>query len=162
MGYNRVNPPKQVTLPPELAKNPQLRKAFDDVYQILFQLWQRTGAGSDWIDGIRSDLYEFDDVQLLVESFKENKPDVKVATLDYTTLGDQVVICNDALTVYLNDSPRDREKVKVITANGDVVINGNGKNINKKDKWTVIFKNLVTTGALDIVYVLETDEWFIV
>ena len=40
MGYNRVNPPKQVKLPPEVEANPQLRKAFDDAYFIMFQMWK--------------------------------------------------------------------------------------------------------------------------
>tara|TARA_R110001606_G_scaffold21025_1_gene74623 strand:- start:83 stop:382 length:300 start_codon:yes stop_codon:yes gene_type:complete len=50
MGYNRVNPPKQVKLPPEVEANPQLRKAFDDAYFIMFQMWKRMGGGADWID----------------------------------------------------------------------------------------------------------------
>jgi len=47
---NRVNPPKQLVLPPKIAQDPELKKAFDDRDFILFQLWQRTGAGDDLID----------------------------------------------------------------------------------------------------------------
>ena len=50
MPFNRVNPPKQVVLPPKVANDLQLKKAFDDVYFILFQMWKRTGAGADFID----------------------------------------------------------------------------------------------------------------
>ena len=54
MAGNRVNPPKQVVLPPEVQNNPQLKKAFDDAYFILFQLWKRTGAGDDIVDSTES------------------------------------------------------------------------------------------------------------
>lgn len=47
---NRVNPPKQLVLPPEIAENPELKKAFDDRDFILFQLWKRVGAGDDIVD----------------------------------------------------------------------------------------------------------------
>jgi hypothetical protein len=91
-----------------------------------------------------------------------SKPDVKVTGIDYVTIGDQTVICNDALTVTLNAEPKDREQLKVIISNGDVTVNGNGKLINKLTDVTIIFKNLVTTATLDIIYILETDEWFII
>ena len=52
---NRVNPPKQLVLPPEVQSNVQLRKAFDDLNFIVFQLWKRTGSGSDFVDGNQSD-----------------------------------------------------------------------------------------------------------
>jgi len=47
---NRVNPPKQLVLPPSIASNVELKKAFDDRDFILFQLWKRSGAGEDIID----------------------------------------------------------------------------------------------------------------
>ena len=45
----RVNPPRQLKLPQSVASNPDLKKAFDDLNFIVFQLWQRTGAGDDFI-----------------------------------------------------------------------------------------------------------------
>ena len=48
---NRVNPPKQLVLPQKIAQDPELKKAFDDRDFILFQLWKRTGAGDDIVDG---------------------------------------------------------------------------------------------------------------
>ena len=53
---NRVNPPKQVVLPPEVQSNPQLKKAFDDAYYIMFQLWKRSGAGDDWVDDNQTNI----------------------------------------------------------------------------------------------------------
>lgn len=162
MGFNRVNPPKQVVLPTEISGNPQLKKAFDDVYFVMFQMWKRMGGGSDWVDENRTGLYEFDDLASVVNSLLPKKPDINVANVDYTTIGDQTIICTDALTVTLNDKPKDRESLKVIVSNGDVTVAGNGKLINKEADQTVIFNNLVTTATLDIVYILDADEWFIV
>ena len=45
----RVNPPRQLKLPKSVSDNPDLKKAFDDLNFIVFQLWQRTGAGDDFI-----------------------------------------------------------------------------------------------------------------
>lgn len=53
---NRVNPPKQLVLPPEVQQNPQLKKAFDDRDYILFQMWKRMGGGDDWLDSNQSNI----------------------------------------------------------------------------------------------------------
>jgi len=49
MKGNRVNPPLQITLPESVAKNPDLKKAFDDFAFNLFQMWKRTGGGNDYV-----------------------------------------------------------------------------------------------------------------
>jgi len=119
-----------------------------------------TGNSNEFI-GLFSGFNEFDD--LVSNTVKEqSRLDVVSTAVDYTTIGDQTIICADALTVILNDEPDDQERVKVIIANGDVTVSGNGKLINKETDQTVIFKNLVTTGTLDIIYIIELDEWFIV
>lgn len=161
MAFNRVNPPKQLTLPDKISNDIELKKSFDDRDYILFQIWKRIGAGSDFIDNSLSGLNEFDD--LITESAKDQLLfDVVNTAVDYTTIGDQAVICTAALTVTLNDEPDDQERVKVIIANGDVTLNGNGKLINKETDQTVLFKNLVTLATLDIIYIIELDEWFII
>ena len=162
MPFNRVNPPRQLQLPPEIANDKQLKKAFDDRDYILFQMWKRLGGSDDLINGMESVEYEFDDISSLVNSLLPGNADVKVTAVDYTSIGDQVIICTDALAIALNAEPKDREQVKVIISNGDVTVNANGKLINKETDQTVIFKNLVTTATLDIIYILETDEWFII
>lgn len=158
---NKINPPAQVRLPPEIESNPQLKKAFDDAYFIMFQMWKRLGAGTDWVDDNRQVGYEFDD--LVNNTAKEQlRNDVISTSVDYTSIGDQVIICTDALIVTLNDEPSDQELVKVIIANGDVTVSGNGRLINKESEQTIIFKNLATLATLDIIYIIELDEWFII
>ena len=53
---NRVNPPKQLVLPPEVSSNLQLKKAFDDRDYIMFQMWKRLGGGNDWVDSTQSNI----------------------------------------------------------------------------------------------------------
>ena len=159
---NKVNPPTQLVLPRKIQEDKELKKALDDRDYILFQLWQRTGAGADLVYGNSTIGYEFDELASIIKSFLPKEDDVKVTSIDYTTIGNQTVICIAASTIYLNAEPKDRERAKVVITNGDVTVNGNGKLLNKKTTQTVIFRNLITTATLDIIYVLDTDEWFIV
>ena len=157
---NRVNPPEQIQLPE--TNNKGLLSFLEQLKFVVFQLWKRTGAGADWVGETRTGLYEFDDIVSAILSLASKNDDVVVTSADYTTITNQTVVCTDSVIVYLNNNPNDRERAKVIVTNGDVTINGNGKKINKEDFQKVIFKNLVTLATVDCVYVVETDEWFIV
>lgn len=137
-----------------------LEKNGEPTHRFMRFLESLTGGTNDNTSALTG-LNQFDD--LLNNTAKEQLlSDVVSTAVNYTTIGDQTVICTAALTVTLNDEPDDQERVKVIIANGDVTVSGNGKLINKDTDQTVIFKNLVTTGTLDIVYIIELDEWFIV
>jgi len=48
----RVNPPTWLKLPPKVAADSQLKKAFDDRDFIMFQLWKRSGGSTDTITTI--------------------------------------------------------------------------------------------------------------
>lgn len=213
MAFNRVNPPKQVELPPEVKNNPQLKKAFDDAYFIMFQLWRRVGSGDDFVGDSQGDieqntkdieqnrqdiatnkeniaqnkldieqnrqdiaqnksdiaqnkidiknnreaLREFDDLYEL-DVIEQIKDDVVVTSVDYTTIGNQTIICTGKLTVTLNDEPEDRELVKINVQNGRVDINPNGKKINKEDD-AIIRRNFTNWNIL---YLLEIDEWVVI
>lgn len=158
----RANPPPHLRLPQSIQQNKDLSSVLDEMNFNMFLLWQKLGGGADFVDEAVTGLYEFDDLAALIQSLLPSKADVKMTNTGYTSVGDQAIICTDALTVTLNAEPKDREQVKVIISNGDVTVNGNGKLINKDTDLTVIFKNLITTATLDIVYILETDEWFII
>lgn len=159
---NRVNPPKQLSLPPEVASNIQLKKAFDDRDFILFQLWKRVGGGADFVDNTIQSENEFDDLSPFVAALLPKKDDVVSTSIDYTTISNQVIICNDALTVFLNESPKDREVATVKITNGDVTVNAGSRLVDKQDFITVVFEDVQGLATLDIVYILEIDEWFII
>ena len=72
----RVNPPRQLKLPKSVNDNPDLKKAFDDLNFIVFQLWQRTGAGDDFIQKER--------LEKLYSSI--SKQDINELNLDLKTI----------------------------------------------------------------------------
>jgi len=154
---NRVNPPKQLVLPDKIASDPDLKKAFDDRDFILFQLWKRTGAGADFIDDSKSSLTEFE-TGFEPDAVEQVKDDVVVTSVDYTTIGNQTIVCDDQITISLNAEPEDRELVKVHTRNGRVDIIPIGKKINKEDD-AIIRRDFTTWNIL---YVIELDEWVII
>ena len=50
-----VNPPPALRLPESLRQNQDTRAYFEQIQQILFQLWKRTGGGNDDINDLLND-----------------------------------------------------------------------------------------------------------
>lgn len=95
----RVNPPKQLVLPQEVSSNLPLKKAFDDLNFIVFQL----------------------------EQFSKTVRDetTTVTTSDVTAVNGQNIVCNNTVltTVTLPASPEDNATIIVKRMNtGDVDI----------------------------------------
>ena len=128
----RANPPPHTRLPPSIQQNRELASVLDEMNFNMFLLWQKLGGGADFVNEALTATYEFDDLAGIVDALLPKKPDIKVTAADYTTIGEQTVICTDALTVTLNAEPKDREQVKVIISNDDVTVSGNGKLIKLK------------------------------
>lgn len=102
-------------------------------------------------------LTEFDDI--FTERAKDQlKDDVVVTAVDLTTIGDQIIVATDKLTVKLNAEPQDRELVKIHANNGRVYIDANGKTINGELD-AIIRRNFTTW---DILYIVELDSWIII
>ena len=161
-----VNPPPQQNLPAKLVNDPELRPYFLYQQEYLFKLWQRTGGGTD---NIGSQQDQIDAIKLRLDAI-EGRLDAVEARLTYlegtmvvtavsvTATGNTTIICTDALTVTFDASPLDKDLVKVKARNGNVTIDGNGKNIDGNDS-VIIRRNF--TG-LDMVYSSELDAWSIV
>lgn len=156
----KVNPPPQLRIPKEFLANTEIRSFFEQQQTILFQLWQKLGGGSDNFDDIESQFSEFDELDTIYG--QDKKPNVSTQTSNYTTLGSEIVVCDSSITVTLNDTPDDREMVTVKIRNGDVVINGNGRYLDGESSITFIAEDLQGQPTVDIIYLLETDDWIIV
>ena len=128
--------------------------------EYLENLAQSSNTSEDEIARIFELLTGFNEFDDLVspDAVEQIKSDTVVASSDYTTLGDQVVICTSSIAVTLNDEPEDQELVKVIVTNGKVNINANGKTINNESD-AIIRRNNTTW---DIMYVLDIDEWRVI
>lgn len=87
-------------------------------------------------------------------------PDTVVATGDYTTLGEQTIICNnsEAITITLNDTPDNFEELNIKRVNNKVTINGNGRTIDGESEVVLQVKYV----NLHLVFSIDTDSWFII
>lgn len=122
-------------------------------------LEELNGNSNEFID-LFSGFNEFDD--LINNTAKEQLiSDVVSTDVDYTTIGDQIIKCTDALTIFLNSEPDDQEKSKILVTNGDVKIDGQGKNIDGDTDVTIVFANIQPPAIVDCLYLVETDEWII-
>jgi hypothetical protein len=123
-----INPPKQLRIPQKFIQDREVKGYLDQVHQILFQLSLRA-------------------------------PDRSYASTaaDYTTSSSEIVICGNSsgITVYLNATPDDGERVTVKRADATVTVDGNGRNIDASASVTLS----TIYDPLDCVYSLLTDTW---
>lgn len=86
-------------------------------------------------------------------------PDTVVTTANYTTLGEQTIICNNstAITITLNDTPDNFEELNIKRGNAQVKINGNGRTIDGESEVVLQVKYV----NLHLLYSIDTDSWFI-
>lgn len=171
----KVNPPPQVRIPRRFFEDPETRPYFEQVQNILFQLWNRTGGSNDDITDLGNEQVDTDNLFALIgdveeiqseqgfsdecATFIQEPVNVVTTAVNYTTLGTEVVNCTDAVTVTLNAEPDNQEATTVVITNGDVTIEGNGRDVMGDTDVTVIFANIQPPGVLDLLYLAETDEW---
>lgn len=86
-----------------------------------------------------------------------NYGDLFIVVNNYTTSGNERIICNAPLTVFLNPQPFNDETVFIKRMNGEVTIDGNGHNID--DDPTAIMTVEYTT--LRLTYAGELQQWVI-
>ena len=130
----------------------------NDVTEIQAALTEFDDIHAPDLTEIEDALTEFDDIHMPnVED--EIHSDVISTAVSLTTSGTQTIICTAAVTITLNASPDDQEIATVVIQNGDVTIEGNGRNVMGDTDVTVIFLNLQSDATLDLKYILETNEW---
>lgn len=153
-----VNQPPPLKLPQAFYTDAEVRAYMQQVGQILWQLWRRTGGSSDGISSTQNrDLYDSTSHVASLYPFKTNFQSTSTAL---TTSGHQVIIVTGAVTITLNAAPWDGEVVKIkrATTAGAVTVSGNGKTIDGAST----YKILENYEAVQIVYSVLDDGWFIV
>ena len=154
-----ANPPPQARLPEKLLQDDELRPFFTTLQEDMYRIWLRSGGGTDKVSEIELDLDTINERLSSLESrLTYLEGTIIVTAVDVTAFGNTTIICTDALTVELNADPLDKDLVKVKARNGNVTIDGNGKNIDGNSS-VIIRRNF--TG-LDMVYSSELDVWSIV
>lgn len=154
-----VNPPPQFRRPQKINADKELRPYFEKLEWLLFQLWTRTGGNDDTVQDTSVSQVDTDGLFGLFGRIAALElRNIVPTAVDYTTIGSDIVICTDALTVLLNDEPKDQEMVTIKRTEGAVIVNGNGKLIDNKSSWRLNVKR----WGFDAIYLVETDSWHIV
>ena len=83
--------------------------------------------------------------------------DLTVKTSNFTTTRTQRIICNAAITITLDGTPQDDDKVYIKRVNGQVTIDGNGNNIDGETSITLVIEY---TSVL-LTYSSTLGDWFI-
>ncbi len=103
------------------------------LHRFLHDLWSKTGGGSNFV-----------------------KPPITITPGDVTTTKDQVIIATAELTVALNATPKDGEKVIVKrTFHGGVVT------VSGAIDGGTFFKMLLKNDSYTFCYSLAQAEWYI-
>ena len=171
--------PFVIPIPRAMHEDPEVRFYHEYLNKFLHDLWVRTGGGDDLIrdEGIK-ELYPW---QSLTDEEPESvagiygrigqteeqtsnpysninlqdKTEILAISGDYTTTGDQIIICanTSSITVTLNPSPQDGEEVHVKRQNtGAVVISGD---IDGQTSITPVIRY----DSPHLVYTIDADEW---
>lgn len=128
--------------------------------QYLESLTGSTNTSNEDIITIFDRLTGFNEFDELFEAdaVEQIKDDVVITSVNYTTIGNQSVVCTGKITVTLNAEPEDQELVKVLATTFRVDIDGNGNAINGETD-AIIRRNFTTW---DIIYLVEIDGWRII
>ena len=162
-----VNPPINVLRSTQFD-SPAYKRALED---ILFQMWTRTGGGSDTINNIsiqeqfawdvsssdeRTDKESLNTFfNMLVESPEYNA--VSTST-NYTANAFDFVNAKSGSAIKLLEYPNENDVV--IIRNGDgtnISFSGNGKNINGESAGKITRQGT----TLVIQYFIDENEWFV-
>ena len=183
----RVNPPRQLKLPDSINSNVDLKKAFDDLNFIVFQLWKRTGGGKDFIqDEMLQKLYPSTTTQdlnnlnidlksiytaqnidknpefnLVVNESASNADKTTLVTdVDLTTTESMVVLCNSTtdISVTLNPEPDENEIVTIKRVDTGTVNILTNKTIDGISSQ----KLTAIYDSLTVKFIGELNEWIII
>ena len=154
-----ANPPPQIRRPNKLSADKELDSYFRQIEWLLFQLWNRTGGGDDVVDSTINSQVDTDGLFGLFSRISNIEyRNVESTSVNYTTIGSDIVLCNAAITVTLNDEPDDQEIVDIKRKSGLVVVDGNGKLIDGVTSWNIN----VINSSMKIIYTADTDDWSVI
>lgn len=177
-----VNPPPQIVLPPELAKDAQTRAYFQQLDRFLLQLWFRTGGADDLLDDLVNEsngadlnaAYNIGQLQALKDRIELLEGDLTPAidlspkfnsvrkTTDYTlTDWEDVSACGN-ITLTLPSNPSDGAEYIIGNEDGGIkTISGNGKKIRRK-LLTESIRTKQKGTRIHLRYKIDVDEYLLI
>ena len=124
---NRVNPPKQLVLPTSIRQNIELKKAFDDVHFILFQLWKRLGGGDDAIENADQNITSLSSRAsrnaARINSLELKEFEIIITTESLVTFQNQIIICKNtgSINITLDPEAIEGDELHIKRSGGGVV-----------------------------------------
>ena len=167
-----ANPPPQSRLPDKIFNDDELRPFFTSIQSDVYRIWLRSGGGTDKVSEIVVDLdtinARLDDIELrlnLLEprvTYLEGLTIVTAVdiTIDNVVTGHQTVVCTAAVTIKLDATPTDRDTAEIKQTGFQVIMDGNGKNIEGNATVTLRKRNTKLKTGLVVRYSSAADEWF--
>lgn len=151
--------PVNFTPPSKWMNDPEISKDVQDLYWFLFQLWQRTGAGTDLVEEALESSGSFITSAATqgLGVFELLSP-VRVISNNYVTIGNEILFLSKNVTITLNATPSDGERVYVKASDREHDVSGNGKKI---DGHTSISYKTPYIGHW-FVYSVELDAWRVI
>lgn len=163
--------PRLAQIPRELQDTFDKRVYFEELERFLHDLWIRTGGGNDDIaDESIKELYpwipskpeeqvsEMNMFPRPADPAKFGVLEVVSTSADYTTTGNQIIICTNTsdITITLNATPEDTEQVHIVRQNaGGVTISGT---INGQSSLVIGQRY----SSPHLIYTIDGGEWSII
>lgn len=170
-----VNQPPPLKMPQAFFTDAEVRAYMQQIGQILWQLWRRTGGSTDAVSSTQNrDLYDSTGYIAALADTEKRITGVSLETMAdarafheyravskssaYTACEYDFVSATSNITVTLPASPC--TNCTVIVRNGDgsiITVDGNGRNING----TATIRSGVKNTSMVFHYFIDSDEWFI-
>ena len=125
-----VNPPPQLQIPPVLLKDRVTADYLRQINTILFQLWQRTGGATDFIDdsqkNITSSSSRVSRNAARINSLEIKEFEIVITETSLTSQEFQIIICKNAtsITVTLDPQAIENDEVHIKRRDGEVIVIG--------------------------------------
>lgn len=145
--------------PRKWLDDPQLSRHVQELYFALYQLFERSGGGIDRLDVIQLEVdaafmgwpEQYLNAGDFSPVFKQS-----VQSSNYVTIGNEILKLSNNVTVTLNATPNDGERVRVKSATGKpYTVNGNGRLIDGRK--AITYRNPYNFKELS--YSVELDAW---
>ena len=159
--------------PRKWLEDPEITRGVQDLYFAVYQLFQRSGGGTDAIEVIDIQVNLNTTAITILESETEdasigwpeqylNAGDFSpafrqsVQASNYVTIGNEILKLSNNVTVTLNAAPNDGERVRIKSATGKpYTVNGNGRLIDGRK--AITYRNPYNFKELS--YSVELDAW---
>lgn len=153
-----VNTPP-ITPPRKWLEDPELGKHVQELYMVVWQLFQRSGGGTDAIelDGAQIET-NTNNITNINADLSNLVLDYIAKSVDYTASAGDFVAASNGITVTMPLEPNDNDALTVFNSDASkITINGNGKDIDDTATKISVRKNT----SLSMVFYTDGDAWVI-